>query len=69
MKIGTATELVTKGEEPSARQRRKVLPRKVLVGARPHKMFALACRPPGTKRLATDEWAKHLTLDPTATFA
>jgi len=69
VKIGTDTELIPKWEEPSTRQRRKVLAGKIVIAVRPHEVFTRPRHPPGSKRFAADEWAKHLALDPAAAVA
>jgi hypothetical protein len=69
VKIGAVTELIAKREQPTARQRRKLFTRKVVIAMRPHQVFALACRLPGTKCLAANKWPKHLALNPAAAVA
>jgi hypothetical protein len=54
VKIGAATELIAKREEPPARQSRKLFARKVVIAVRPHEILSLACCSPGTESLAAD---------------
>jgi hypothetical protein len=69
VKIGSAAELVAKGEKPPARQWRNLFPRIVVLAMSPHEIFALTRRSPRAEGLAADKWAKHLALDPAAVVA
>jgi hypothetical protein len=68
VKIGAATELIAKRDEPTARQGRKLFARKVVIAVRPHEVFALTCGAPRTKSLAPDKRPKQLALDPATTL-